>query len=411
MCLYIVGIIYAAFEIPLGQFKSIDTYEYIDSIDIIMRGEIDVIRTPVYPLFVGPIHKLFGESAYLIVNIVHHVLLLLVFYPYYRMLSGLIKTNWVVVGASLMFVASPYVGYVCNYVQTEALALMGITIFTYLIWRILCDAKLKWTIVFAFSIVLIFLLFLRPQMLYLLPVCVLFVIVVWRKKGGNAGAGILTAVAVPCVLFCVYCYGVSLKLNVFTPSVVGFYNKYDIMRENDVTDFSGTTNLRLKAEMENIVQDTITYPRHTTWYKSERDSLLAKYPFRDLEQMISTTMRNSPELYIHGVFKRIGAYDDQLLFQNIYPLLLYRVCRLTPFSTFGDLMTLMIIVTISLMVYVVIKRKVPWLWVIFYLIVMANIASTIIGAQGEWARLCQPTMPVVILLAAKLLSYMQLRKI
>lgn len=152
-----------------GIKEPYDSPSYINAWDIISNGQIDITRTPTYPIIIGICKIMFGLYSYKYGIIAfQHLLFLISIYFFYELLIRLFdnsKTNfWI----TLVYGIYPGIINWSNYILTESLAVSGIVFVLFYSIELYYKINIKNILFYMFW--LLFLIFLRPSFMYLLPV-------------------------------------------------------------------------------------------------------------------------------------------------------------------------------------------------------------------------------------------------
>lgn len=387
------------FILAWGGKEMVDSPSYIHAADKLLSGKIDSLRTPAYPLIIGVCKILFGEAIYkFAIIIVQYIIFLASIYFYYHLVIEIIKKPRLSFWITMTYAVYPAILSWNNCIMTESLAISGSVFLLFFTLRLFKRFSVRAAFLFFFW--LAFLLFLRPSFLYLLPIYFVFWLAcICTKRSRNAFFGIIITTF---VIISELLYVSQFKTNygVFSPSTVSIINQYYIARQYGIIYVDGIKNESLKEEItRSINQNGISTDNHTILW-NETTELLNKYPYEDVQQVVSVSMRKNPVNVLKGAFGR--AYKAASRSISYTPLRGFS----TIFDMFGAnisfLYLFIITYTIVIVRWVCRKRKLAYFSILLYMIGTSNLITAIFGAQQEWSRLILPSMPIYLLLFGQL---------
>lgn len=214
--LYIIAVpILFLFGVLPGHYDY-DTQYYMKAADVFFMGNIDCLRTPIYPLFLK-FCSIFGNGNLLSsVIIIQSVVYLISIYFFYQLSLYILGPGIMVFLVTLCYVTVPVPAW-CGLLMTESLSISGSVVLTYLIVRRLHNRSVVADV--SICLISLFLLFLRPTFLVftaILPVIWLFCMI--NKKGGQYGLPLFLSL-VPIVCFCFYCGRYANTYGKFTSTI------------------------------------------------------------------------------------------------------------------------------------------------------------------------------------------------
>ena len=182
-----------------------DTSTYIGAWHNICEHGIDVFRTPVYPLLIGGAEALTGAfygSAVAIIESLQWLIFILSVFSFYGIARRLICGSVESLAATAMYAFSPFALYYNNYIMTESLAASWLVMLTHLLLLYYERPSLK--CISGITLLTLLMVFLRPSLIFLLPLVAVYAIVVmvikrdrWRRYvallPGIAAVGIAAA--------------------------------------------------------------------------------------------------------------------------------------------------------------------------------------------------------------------------
>lgn len=405
--IYVFAIIWSlVLIVGWGYRESPDSVTYVSAWDSLVNGQIDIFRTPTYPIFLGICKFIFGVGVFKFIAIIfQHLFFLVSIYYYQQIVKSFIRSNKVCFWLTLIYAILPCIIDWNNYILTESFAIVGMVFLAYNTIKVYKQVSVISSLGFLFW--LLFLIFLRPSFLYLLPVMFLFwfVLLFLGKKKGSCVGIICTCIIFLCQL--AYVYQMEQVYGVFTPSSVSVINQYYMIRQNGLVYVEGIENETLRNEIKNGIEEEGIATDNYQFLWGETNRLIEKYPLEDVQQIISVSFKANPV----GVIKKAGG--------RAYKAASFPLCitLLPGFSTLFDMIGVsinflylfFIIYAIIIVCWVVKKRQIPVLSCLFFLLGLSNLITVIIGAQSEWSRLILPSMPLYLLMFGQLCTMFKVK--
>jgi len=139
---------------------SFDTHYYFIAGEHLWNGELDCLRTPVYPLSLKVFGVCFGEKGGIAgIVIFQSIVYVLSIFSMHRLLVRALK-NGILQYALILFYVSCIAPGWCNELTTESLSISGVIILTDLLFQFI--DKPSWSKNILLQLLLLFLVFLRP---------------------------------------------------------------------------------------------------------------------------------------------------------------------------------------------------------------------------------------------------------
>lgn len=387
--------IYVQSGLPMGDTMP-DTDSYYNSWDILVSGQIDVRRTPVYPIVLGACRAIFGQYSAAVVVALQWIAFLCALACLWRLLCSM-KINrglsfMVILGGISVFSVSKYNAYLL----TESFNLSGMIFWMSLMYECVAGRRRMRDFIWLSTTTLV-LIFLRPGNLFLLVVNVLAAGFFMlknkdRRKWGTVGIGMMMTG----VLLTVYAFGVKSKIGVFTVTEVSINNNYTCDRASGVIDPALVEDAALRDSLameihkngerigENI-QNWTVYNSLLT----ERWMILGKIGYQGFEKLIADSRREHPDKYAKGLAVRAVC------------MMSYRL------GIFGAMGYVYLITAIMAVVGILNYRRELRMSVFTLLMaatVAAGLAVCVLSGPNDWGRLCLPVYPMALLLACMLVQ-------
>lgn len=391
-----------------GVIELYDSASYIKAWDSFSDGHLDALRTPVYPFLLHLFFIIFGSASYLKAIIVfQHIIFLLSVLFFNRLLRFHTKSERTIFWLSLLYALLPCFNSWNNCILTESLALSGSIFLLYLTSKIFEKPSLLQA--FLYTLQLLFLLFLRPIFLYMLPVLLIAsMILFFIRKKRRSGLLIISGTLASCVCICIYMKEFHNEYGLYTTSSSGIINQYYIARQYNILDPSIASDASLKEDINRYFLTNGKFLKDETIIWDEATNIVSKHKFRSIQQCISESFRNQPLLSLTSIRLRlIKAGQAPLFFSAIWDIssVFYIVgCNLSSLFLF------LLLYSVFLISWIIKKKSLPWNTFLCYLLGVSSIIISIIGAQNEWNRLILPSMPIWGIMVAQVCSLLHIRK-
>ncbi len=392
--IYLLSIVYCLFLTYLFRVDiSFDTPSYINAWSTLQECQIDKWRTPVYPLFLGMMSFFFGDYyLYYVVGLQHVVFLISIRY-FYCLMRYTVRAKNISFFITLFYALYPCVATYNCCIATETFAVTGSVFLMYSIYHLYKTKQQRFGLYTFFW--LFFLIFLRPAVVYLLPVTIVGWCIVALKMNKEfykpVAYGIAGSVAVS-ILLVVYMGIFKANYGVFTPSGIGLMNKYAIAKAADAIDFKITEDngLQFYQEVENGV-NTIGMESFSELVNQSINRNKVRYAKRLLQNVLNASeddlFKPSYSNGIIGVVSNIMGVKIKVLY-------------------------------ILLLIYIVIllhwwkrNKNVAFFSCLYFMIGVSNYIIIIIASPGEYGRLLLPSIPVYLIMFGQLLNMIKFKNI
>lgn len=230
-----VKIVYSVAIIVLTLFNltpaldSFDTAYYLLAGEKLWQGEIDCLRTPVYPLLLKICSLPWGERGMsVLVTILQSAVFLVSVWAFYDMLHRLVKREAIVFWCSLYYAVIPASGW-ANEMLTESLSISLMVILTR---GLVCYLQApNWKQALWINILLTTMVFLRPNFIAFFAIIPVVIILKSLNRHpakdrcfrANYGA-ILLFLLIPVGSYLGYCKAYENKYGTFAPIMCDTYN-------------------------------------------------------------------------------------------------------------------------------------------------------------------------------------------
>lgn len=400
--IYPIAILCSLFLIARwGVIEKYDSISYISAWNSIAEGHLDLLRTPAYPLFLHIIRAVFPKSALIATICVQHLIFLISVFFFERLLHSFIKSDRIIFWLTLFYAVFPAVNTWANCILTESLAISGSVFLLYLICRVTNNPS--FITLLLFTILIIFLLLLRPIFIYILPV--IFITMLYlaclRKKGGIAGI-ICASIA----SFAIFGYMREFKreYGLFSFSSVSTINQYYMARQYNVIIPKSIQDPALCHDIDSLykINGDIVYEHKTLW--NEANYLASIHPLNVLNNEIGRMSRINFKATAHGLSKRFAQASKEFLFTTF----IWDLTKLFGFGFFsGSLYFFLIVFSSILLTWIIRNKGLPWKTLLILMLGVSNIIVAIVGGQEDWARLTSPSIPIWIILIGQFCELFQ----
>ena len=404
----LAGVIVAAFRYWymthfLNYVIYYDTSSYADYEHNILRGEVDVFRTPVYPLFLKLIRKITGifngEADYYKAVVAAQIMISFVsVIIFYFALSKLFKNKWVIFSATLLFGCNPLIIQWDNCILTESLSVFMTVFFLYIMLDYLKNpTKLEAILMSLLSFCMVML---RPTFIYLFAILGVFFVtrfILYSKDRIKSVCGAISLIVAVCLTLG-YC-----QLNKNTNGYFG------------ISSVSTTVN-QLYIVMQNGITDNPDYPDITYYIEfgmEYSDNYIGDiiepageiYGYTEIENYVNGCIAANRDIYNeYTKNKFLDVIPQQMTVQySVYnsefenfaradQLLLYSLFPFTFLSVF-----IIIAVTVAFAIGVlIVKRRILWQIIGISAVAFSHIFVSIYGSMAEYQRLSLMAVPCII---------------
>ncbi len=382
-----------------------DSPSYINAWEDVSHFDINIYRTPVYPLFIGFCKMVFGEALALNAIAVAQIIIFLISVLFFYKSSMLITHSKIIsFCATLVYAFFPTTFFNNILIVTESLSISGMVFLVYFTLKALNSQSLKYPV--CMCLVMFVLLFLRPAFLFLIPIYIVGwgILFYSRKKQKKLyGAG-LVGIAIVTLSLVGYACAFKAKYGVFGTSNVSIINNYYVCRQYGILEASATDNPKLKEAIEkfyiehgrtitdDIIQDS--NGRNVLWEEIYSSLFFSgNYKLTDLNELVSSSMAIHKTTFAKSIVVRLK--DSLDLVGKNEPIKMYVYLGFAVIAFFY-------------IVYVAIRqKKLPMISTYLLSCYVGLYLVSILGAQDEWLRLTYPVLPCWLLLAAQFAALFQ----
>lgn len=378
------------------RIDGFDTPFYFLAGDNLWNGQLDCLRTPVYPFLLKLFNVCFGDRGGIIGIIVLQSIVYLISVASLRNVSRfIIHSHFIQEIVSLLYVVCIAPGW-CNELMTESLSISGCIIITDLVCRYVNKPSLRLSIgVFILTLLLIFL---RPSFIFLFAILPFVWFVLWIRNNHR----LMQTISLVLTLFCIvtyfgYCKAYEKKYGVFTSSISFVCNDIYNLKRSGVWDIEKVNNPEAKLVLHNIDKQWVgNYsPVYNTISSDHKSLQLISDGCNEMKEGSKKTLRQHQVMITASSFdKRFNSSVNThtplsaILFGSSLFLAL-------PLSIFYSIV---FISCLALIVYFFQRRTIPLLAAVLIIITTAQCVGILLYASEAHERLLLPVYPLFLML-------------
>ena len=394
-----------------------DTISYISAWDNIVHGQLDKLRTPLYPIYLGLAKEFFGLESFEYYAIIgQYLIFLLSIAPFHSICHRLISNSRIAFWTTAFYALNPFIFSWSACILTESLAISGTIFLMYFIIR-LYDS-FSYLRLFAATILLVALLLLRPAFIYFIPV----IIVSWgyllkKPEQSRQAIAVISSTVFACLVLISYMSAYRQQYGLFATSQVSTVNRWFIARQYGLINPDVIADSAFRADIRESYrlhgeryEGAISDPFCEGMYAEEK-FFFNKYDVRTINEVLDASFISHP---FENLSKAIGraykASSKPLFFIYAEFGWMKLLSFLLPFRML-HLYLFLSVYSVILIVIVIRQRYVPWISISMLLFTISNLILVIVGAHEEWNRLVLPSFPIFIILFAQLCALFSVKPI
>lgn len=406
--IYTISILYCIFLSYKYSVQYLgDTLSYIAAWEILKEGQLDEWRTPVYPLILGIFKTLFGDTKYLQYVVLFQHFIFLISIKYFHILSFSISRS----GIISFFITSFYALFPCIstwncYILTEPIAISCTIFFLYSLLILYQKDSIKhWIIIYLW---LLFLVFLRPVFIYLLPILFVGGSLFFIKKRKNSSKLIssgLIGFAIACIILISYILCFKYNYGIYSLSGISTINKYWIARKAGAV--SPMIHYDLNAQestCKRIVYGGIDKPVDVFY---EAEVAISVYGLKRFSDYVNYNIKNNRLLYLKRIMLNFTDAANYKLFETSN-----KCCSILNSLSVNiiSVYIMLLIYIIVLMSLIIIKKIIPLFSCLAFMIGFSHLFIIIVGSPGDYSRLILPAIPVYLIMIGQLICLFTTKK-
>ena len=392
--IYILSIVNCALMIYIFKVDvSFDSYTYIDAWSTFQGGSIDKWRTPVYPMFLGITKFVCGDNYLWCVVFIQNLVYLVSIKYFFFLMQYSVENKKISLAFTFFYALYPCVSTYNCCIVTESLAVSGAIFLLYSIVKLYTSKKT----VFGFFpfFWLLFLIFLRPAVVYLLPVTMVWwCIIVIKRKGACDKPFICGMVGTILVSINLFVYIIMFKgsYGVFAPSGVGLINKYAIAKAANLIDLNATK-------------------REQLLFYQEAEKYINEMGMDNFSDLVSLSINQNKAKYAMRIIQNVRNASEENLFEPSYLNGYIGVVSNIIGAKIKMLYFLFIFYFLFLLRWMIKHRDIPFFSCLLFMIGISNYIVIVIASPGEYGRLSLPAIPVYLIMVGQLLRMIRMKTI
>lgn len=233
----LLAVVYAVFAVTVHIKSYPDTTTYIDAWSVIKTFTPDTLRTPVYPMIIGPLVSAFGFGvASVIVVLIQWVVFCLTLLPFRRICEYFISNKYLSVFCYLLYGLYLPTFFYNSSLITESLSysLSVVLIYFVLKYRLHSNNRLLCVI----CCIMLLTIFLRPAMLFVLIVISVYGLYRYIVLKEVQYKRLLAATALCGLLALSYSFAMYQNYGCFTFSRVSVFNDFISLRNDNIVSIN-----------------------------------------------------------------------------------------------------------------------------------------------------------------------------
>lgn len=368
-----------------------DTFSYVNFNENILKGEVDALRTPVYPYIIKFI-TLLDKSATLYVNITNlqEIVSLASVIILYTTLKKTMKNQVANYFATLVYGCLPAIFTYNRVILTESLSISLYVMYFCLIIQYLKSSTLSKAI--TLSIFTFLLIMLRPSFLYLLLVLSIMFLLVFILKKEDRISAIYGSIALVGVISCILGYSyLNKKQNGY----------FAISSVTQINQLDNVINLRIydtRDEQDRGIIDIISEWKdgyNGPWYRQTTEQIMTNFTVEEVDSFLNRCVRNNFLQYIKGTIQKVIDLQFEPC-DEIY-LSAKETVIIQPMIYFIVIFIYVIYDSIYILIQTIKNKKLALVQTILLIAILGQLATVIVGAQAEYSRLFMPALPIVVI--------------
>ncbi len=385
-----------------GVSTNYDSASYWTAWQSLTSGNLDLYRTPVYPLLLGGASCLFGTHAITAIILCQMVIFECSVFCFWSLTSLFTSSRKAMFCISAIYALAPGISTYTLCVLTESLSISGIVVLLWILHRFYqtpCAVDAIFVVVLVVSLI-----FLRPVFLYLGVVVCVLVVLWWIQRRVKQAVTLLVSLLLTLSLLVCYVQDMQRIYGLAALTRVSLVNDAKISITEQFTDQSD--HVRWTTPEFQTIADScalmgaasfITYQQNLSTDSLKAFVQEAKQqlgPVTWLRKAYNRLWNSADDYFLHNYAHNLPGY---LSFVAMIPLKLYLLYVLLVGYSF-------------ILVYLVAwRRQISWLHWTLCLSCYGNIAVMTLGSFGEWSRLFVPSVPLMLLILLQLYSSVRIR--
>lgn len=380
----------------------VDTATYLDAGINLLNGHIDMMRTPIFPLFMQACLKLFPQSMNIAFPIIQNAIFIMSIFFFHKICTHFIKNKYIQFFTCLIYACVPSIASWEYCVLTETFSIVSVVIFVYLIVLYLEKKSYKYLVIT--SLFIFIMVMIKPGFIFIFVIFLGFLILNFILTKLERREMIIGFVSILLSLSLVFAYtqineiqnhvnGISIVTDINDFSNIVFSGIYkngsdiEVIEAVDELILNGTHPVRAAYEVELIYRSYDPVNRIGSFNKEVMQKYRKEFLLYTINKFI--TIYDLPiNIKYAAISDKYGDYIPKI---NLFDLNLNFFC-----------VYFLLIIEIVVIILQWIREKVPpWGNIGIFFIIFMQVVVIIIGAQGEFSRLICPILPLIIIMIFK----------
>lgn len=374
----------------LGVCLQTDTESYIQAWEqSLAQGRLDLLRTPLYPLFIGFCQQVAGVYFGWVCVALQHLVFLLSIH-YFRQVASMAlssghkahSSEQVVLWLTLCYAIFPVTSVWGSILLTESFAVSGVVFFAYHMLSYTCCHRASsaiWSAVFMLLLIL-----LRPFFVYLIPIALLFWLFMLKARRPGALMGCVAVLLVGLSQLA-YCYQFQRQFGLFAHSSVSTVNSAYLGFQDGLMRPEFTTNGDYQAFIQEHNGTSDPWPVCL--------DAMERFGCLEVNRSVKASMHALPMEWADHALSRLGTVSHARY--NVSYVVSNPISSVFRFSVMF-LFIFLVCYAIGMVYFWLRHRRVPYASLLLWLIVAGCVATSVIAAQSDWGRLTAPSFPLFL---------------
>lgn len=384
-----------------------DTDSYLRAIDVYANGQLDELRTPIYPLFLLSMKSLVGNNFLIATICLQHIVFLISVFSFYQLTVFLFCTEKKAFLITLFYVLCPSFLSYNSTILAESFTISFSVILLHFIIRIYTHRGNELLNILIVSIILAAIIFLRPAQIYFLPIIALFYIIQSIRERNK----LIFAGLIPIILIsgCLYGYMkvFERQYGILSTSNVTVLNQLYVARQYGLLVPKATEDINLqKAVEESYIDKGERMENDKQWggpLWSETYKIYNSSDLCSINALITQSYKLNYKKWIASLGSRLYWSGSYTAFPVTNSLQVITQCL---GLCLNSIYLILIIYGTIVGHWIVRKKQLPIIAILLLFLCTSNILLSIVGAQNHWNRLILPSIPFFILMFGQLCNYL-----
>lgn len=385
-------VISVTYIIHYGVLYHGDSNSYLWSWDLISELKFDTSRTPVYPLFIGAVKLLFGENDIWIVISQSFISLFSIYYLYKFFRNVDITKN---ISIFLVLIYTLILLDNNRFIRTESLSIncmVYLIYFTLSSYRSTVRSTVSMLNILGLSLSMFALIFMRPAMVFIIPVyLVWWTVLILKKINVPYSLYGMGATIIICVMVGGYIGKFHDKTGVYSMTQVSTINQlYSLLEEDRLNlDIIKDDNLR------NEIIDSLPSFNEKKRFRTPR-GIMRNHGLVTINALIKEQYAYNPVQSIKDIWGRFtkSGYDNIYLIPDFY----YSHIRMQ------GIYILVLCYMIILIYRIRYRKNIPLFSCLIWTLIVAKVITIVLGAPNDYARLIIPVIPLILMLLGQVIQ-------